>query len=251
MLLRAGSGAASPQRRPTNLFELRRGDGAPTAGETRAVPRVAGGGVRLDLHVTPRTAATAGTTPRTDVADHCLTMCPMPKPPASRLERRFEALIWKFRLITLIPVIMSLLGSISCFVFGTYAELSVLNSILRGQFTSANSTLLIGKVVGGIDYYLIGIALLIFGYGIYELVISDIDPRQQDQSQGRHNLLNIDSLDALKQKLTKVIIVALIVTAFKVMVSFEVTSITELLQYCAGVLMLAFSAFLIGRSGTR
>ena len=87
----------------------------------------------------------------------------MPKPPANRLERRFEALIWKFRLITLIPVIMSLLGSISCFVFGTYAELSVLNSILRGQFTSANSTLLIGKVVGGIDYYLIGIALLIFG----------------------------------------------------------------------------------------
>ena len=42
--------------------------------------------------------------------------------------------------------------------------------------TSADNGLLIGKVVGGIDYYLIGIALLIFGYGIYELVISDIDP---------------------------------------------------------------------------
>ena len=168
---------------------------------------------------------------------------------SSQLERRFEALIWKFRLITLIPVVMSLLGSISCFAIGTYAEISVLKKVLRGDFTHDNSTLLIGKVVGGIDYYLIGIALLIFGYGIYELVISDIDPRQTDESSSRHNLLNIEDLDGLKQKLTKVIIVALIVTAFKVMVSFEVTSITELIQYCAGVLMLAFSSYLIGRTG--
>ena len=168
---------------------------------------------------------------------------------SSRLERKFEGLIWKFRLVTLIPVVMSLLGSISCFVIGTYAEISVLRKVFRGDFTHDNSTLLIGKVVGGIDYYLIGIALLIFGYGIYELVISDIDPRQNDESSSRHNLLNIQDLDGLKQKLTKVIIVALIVTAFKVMVSFEVTSITELIQYCAGVLMLAFSSYLIGRTG--
>ena len=141
---------------------------------------------------------------------------------------------------------MSLLGSVSCFAIGTYAELSVLAKVLQGHFTHTNSTLLIGKVVGGIDYYLIGIALLIFGYGIYELVVSDIDPRQQDPSDLRRNLLNIDSLDSLKQKLTKVIIVALIVTAFKAMVSFPVT---ELLQYCGGVLMLAFSSWLIGRTG--
>ena len=123
---------------------------------------------------------------------------------SSRLERRFEGLIWKFRLVTLIPVVMSLLGSISCFAIGTYAEISVLTSVIRGDFTHDNSTLLIGKVVGGIDFYLIGIALLIFGYGIYELVISDIDPRQTDESSLRRNLLNIENLDGLKQKLTKV-----------------------------------------------
>ena len=164
------------------------------------------------------------------------------------VERRFESLIWKFRLITLVPVVMSLLGSLSCFAIGTYAELSVLRKVLQGHFTHTNSTLLIGKVVGGIDYYLIGIALLIFGYGIYELVVSDIDPRQQEQSELRRNLLNIDSLDSLKQKLTKVIVVALIVTAFKSMVGFQVTTSTELLMFCAGVLMLAFSAWLLGQT---
>ena len=170
------------------------------------------------------------------------------KRPNRGVERRFESLIWRFRLITLVPVVMSLLGSISCFAIGTYAELSVLGKVLQGRFTHANSTLLIGKVVGGIDYYLIGIALLIFGYGIYELVVSDIDPRQQEKSELRRNLLNIDSLDSLKQKLTKVIIVALIVIAFKLMVSINVTTIGELLQFCGGVLMLAFSSWLISRN---
>ena len=164
-----------------------------------------------------------------------------------RLERSFERLIWHFRLVTLIPVVMSLLGSVSCFVIGTYAEFSALNQVIQGRLSHTSSTMLIGKVVGGIDYYLIGIALLIFGYGIYELVISDIDPRLQDQSTVRRNLLSIDSLDGLKQKLTKVIVVALIVTAFKSMVSFKATTANELLMYCAGVLMLAFSAWLIGK----
>lgn len=164
----------------------------------------------------------------------------------SRLERSFERLIWHFRLITLIPVVMSLLGSVSCFVIGTEAELRALSQVIQGRFND-RSTLLISEVVGGIDYYLIGIALLIFGYGIYELVISDIDPHLQDQSTVRRNLLSIESLDGLKQKLTKVIVVALIVTAFQSMVSFKVSTANELLMYCAGVLMLSFSAWLISK----
>ena len=79
-------------------------------------------------------------------------------------------------------------------------------------------------------------------------MVSDIDPRQQEKSELRRNLLNIDSLDSLKQKLTKVIILALIVTAFKLMVSLEVSSVSDLLQFCGGVLMLAFSSLLISRS---
>ena len=78
------------------------------------------------------------------------------------MERRFKRLIWKFRLITLIPVVMSFLGSVSCFAIGTNAELSVLNKVLRAHFKHTNNTILIGKLVGRINYYFIGIALLIF-----------------------------------------------------------------------------------------
>ena len=57
---------------------------------------------------------------------------------SSHLELSFEALIWKFRLITLVPVVMSLLGSVSCFAIGTYAELSVLAKVVQGHFTHTN-----------------------------------------------------------------------------------------------------------------
>ena len=43
-------------------------------------------------------------------------------------------------------------------MIGTDAEINVLSLIFRGQFTHTNSTLLISKVVSGIDDYLISIA---------------------------------------------------------------------------------------------
>ena len=50
--------------------------------------------------------------------------------------------------------------------------------IMRLPFTTKSVAVkTIAQMVGGIDYFVIGIALLFFGYGIYELVISDLDPR--------------------------------------------------------------------------
>jgi len=37
----------------------------------------------------------------------------------ARFESRFEHLLWRFRLVTILPVVMSLLGSVSCFILGT------------------------------------------------------------------------------------------------------------------------------------
>ena len=61
-------------------------------------------------------------------------------------------------------------------------------------------------MVGGVDYFVIGIALLIFGYGIYELVISDLDPRRDGDDEQHTNLLSVSSLESLKHNLTNVIV---------------------------------------------
>ena len=53
-------------------------------------------------------------------------------------------------------------------------------------------------MVGGVDYFVIGIALLILGYGIYELVISDLDPRLEGGAEQHANILSMNSLQNLK-----------------------------------------------------
>ena len=49
----------------------------------------------------------------------------------------------------------------------------------------------IAQMEGGVDYFMISIALLIFGYGFYELVISDFDQRLEggeEQAAHQHSL---------------------------------------------------------------
>jgi uncharacterized membrane protein YqhA len=93
---------------------------------------------------------------------------------------------------------------------------------------------------------LIGIALMIFGYGVYELLISNIEAAHEDGKDGGSGLLDIRSLEDLKEKLVKVIVVALIVSAFKAMLVFPIhNSTTNLLVFSGSVLLLALSAWLV------
>ena len=105
-------------------------------------------------------------------------------------------------------------------------------------------------MVGGVDYFVIGIALLIFGYGIYQLVISDLDPRLGlGGGEEQHtNILSVNSLQSLKNNLSNAVVVGLIVAAFKKTIGFEVNNATDLLALCGSVAMLALSAWLIVRS---
>jgi uncharacterized membrane protein YqhA len=167
-------------------------------------------------------------------------------PVRSSLERRFERWLWRFRLIAILPVVMSLLSAAAAFLCGTVEILHSLQLLVDGSGDESTTvSKLLGELVGGVDLYLIGIALLIFGYGVYELLISDIEAARLPGSGGGNGLLDIRSLDALKEKLVKVIVVALIVAAFKAMLIFPINSTTNLLVFSGSVLLLALSAWLV------
>ena len=59
---------------------------------------------------------------------------------------------------------------------------------------------------------------------------------------------SVNSLQSLKNNLSNVIVVGLIVAAFKKTIGFEVNNATDLLALCGSVAMLALSAWLIVRS---
>jgi len=167
-------------------------------------------------------------------------------PYRQRLEWLIERWLWRFRLIAIVPVVMSLLSAAAAFLCGSLEVLGALKVVFDGSGeTSYEIAKQLGKLVGGVDLYLIGIALLIFGYGVYELLISNIEAAHQDGKGGGNGLLDIRNLDDLKEKLVKVIVVALIVSAFKAMLIFPITSTTNLLVFSGSVLLLALSAWLV------
>jgi len=155
-----------------------------------------------------------------------------------------ERWMWRFRLIAILPVMMSLLSSLATFLLGTKEIVMALLLVAKGSDVKSFLGELLGNIVGGIDLYLIGIAFLIFGYGVYELLISPIDPARDAENLG-NGLLDIRNLDQLKEKLVKVLVVALIVSAFKAMLTLPINTPTSLVLFCLSVLLLAFSGWLV------
>ena len=89
---------------------------------------------------------------------------------------KFENFLWSTRFIVIIAVVLSIISSISLFLIGGWdiIQATVLNNPLFSQEIS-NSNNLLFKIISSIDLFLIGIVLLIFGFGVYELFISEID----------------------------------------------------------------------------
>ena len=101
---------------------------------------------------------------------------------------------------------------------------------------------------GGGQFFVIGIALLIFSYGIHELAISGLDPRLEDGEEQHTNILSVYNRLSLKNNLSNVVVVGLIVAAFKKTIGFEVNNATDLLALCGSMAMLVLIAWLIVHS---
>lgn len=79
-------------------------------------------------------------------------------------------------------------------------------------------------------------------------MISDLDQGLEDGEEQHTNILLANSLQSLKNNLSNVIVVGLIVAAFNKTIGFEVNNATDLLAPCGTETMLALSAWLIVRS---
>lgn len=162
-----------------------------------------------------------------------------------RIELLLETFLWRFRLIAIVPVVMSLASTLLTFIIGTQDILHSIQAFLHPSEGHSADHMALAGVVSGIDFYLIGVALLIFGYGIYELLISEIDVyRDQSDNADSGGLLDIRNLDQLKEKLVKVLVVALIVSAFKAMISIPIKDVNSMIYFCFAVLLLALSGYL-------
>ena len=115
----------------------------------------------------------------------------------SLFERLWEKALWSTRYVVVLAVFFSVLAAIVLFILGSYEILHAIvkkNPITNPGYTGNHSEMLL-ELITAIDLYLIGVVLLIFGFGIYELFISKIDIARADEGV---TILEIENLDELK-----------------------------------------------------
>ena len=164
----------------------------------------------------------------------------------SLMERVFEKILWSFRYVVILAVVFSVLGSVALFVLGSYEIMQTLflnlPPLIMGE-THDHSELLY-KLITAIDLYLIGVVLLIFGFGIYELFISKIDIARRDEAV---TILEIENLEELKNKIIKVIIMVLIVSFFEriLKISDSFTEPIHMAYFALSILGLSLGVYFI------
>ena len=108
------------------------------------------------------------------------------------------------RFLIILAVLGTFLASATLQVFGLLRVFAVIAELIRvGEVSSAASKGLIADTVSIIDIFLIGTVLFVISAGLYQLFV------QQDVTLP--GWLEIASLDDLKNNLTEVIVVALLV----------------------------------------
>tara|TARA_Y100001954_G_scaffold112119_1_gene121597 strand:- start:63 stop:557 length:495 start_codon:yes stop_codon:yes gene_type:complete len=163
------------------------------------------------------------------------------------MSSKFEKILWNVRYITVLAVILSILAAFTLIVLGSWNIIEAVifyNPLFDDSIISNNDLLF--KIISAIDLFLIGIVLLIFGFGIYELFVSEIDFANAKFTE---STLKIRDLDQLKNKIIKVVIIVLIVKFFEKVLKFSenFTSPMDILYFGLSILSICIGYFLINR----
>jgi uncharacterized membrane protein YqhA len=171
------------------------------------------------------------------------------EPILNRLKNAFEKLLWNGRLVVLFAVITSILaGMVLFFVIGIESLRVLLNMLHYADPTMAldqRDAVLresILREIALIDGYLLGAFMFIFGFGLYELFLADFQEARSSQASGR--ILRIKSLDDLKTRLGKVILIILVVETFKDAFSIKAESPLDLLYVAATIALIGLALYL-------
>jgi uncharacterized membrane protein YqhA len=90
------------------------------------------------------------------------------------------------------------------------------------------------------------VVMLIFSFGLYELFISEIDVAK---NHGASKVLEIHSLDELKDKLAKVIVMVLVVSFFQRVLHTGYNGALEMLYFALSILALSVGLYFLHKGG--
>lgn len=164
--------------------------------------------------------------------------------PRGTFEKVFEWALWKTRFITIIIVFSSIIAATYIMILASYEVYYTVTMISPFNIEAYKLGVPLSNLIGAVDLYLIGIVFLLFGFGVYELFVSKLEVAERNDSG---SLLDINNLDDLKNKLLKVIVMALIVWFFKKILLLDMATSLDVLYFSIAILAVAVSVMLIRR----
>jgi len=175
---------------------------------------------------------------------------------ARAVEHGFEKFLWNSRFIVILAVVASMISSVILFVIATFDVFELIGKVFKYVTLPGSERTVaayeefhgdvVGHIIGAVDDYLLAMVLFIFALGVYELFISKIEEAEAEATTSSRILL-IHSLDDLKDRLAKVILMILIVTFFKNVIHTTFSEPLNILYLGLGILFIALSLFFTHR----
>ncbi|MCI0500806.1 MAG: YqhA family protein, partial [Epsilonproteobacteria bacterium] len=155
------------------------------------------------------------------------------------LEKIFEGALWQSRFVVVLAVVFGLVGSIVLFIVASMDIFGVAGYAFETISTGAHPEHfhedIVAGIIGAVDLYLIAVVMLIFSFGIYELFISKIDAADDTDEENGSTILAIHSLDQLKDKIAKVIVMVLVVSFFQKVLHTNFATPLEMLYFAFSI----------------
>ncbi|MEA3228859.1 MAG: YqhA family protein [Campylobacterota bacterium] len=168
------------------------------------------------------------------------------------LERVFEGGLWSSRFIIMSAVIFGLIGAVVLFLVASVDIFTTAKFVIETYITHAHPEnfhqIVVSGIIGAVDLYLIGVVMLLFSFGLYELFISDIDvAKEEDGSDNK--VLSIHSLDQLKDKISKVIVMVLVVIFFQKVGTTEYNGALDMLYFGISIMSVSVGLYFLSKVG--
>jgi len=168
------------------------------------------------------------------------------------LEKVFESSLWASRFMVILAVIFGLMGAVALFVVASFdiydTTKYVISTYMNHLHPQTFHEDVVGGIIGAVDLYLIGVVMLLFSFGLYELFISDIDAAKNEDGK-ENKILAIHSLDQLKDKISKVIVMVLVVSFFQKVGHTEYHGALEMLYFSLSITAVAVGLFFLNKVG--
>ncbi|MDD2651612.1 MAG: YqhA family protein [Sulfurimonas sp.] len=168
------------------------------------------------------------------------------------LEKFFENSLWSSRFIIVLAVFFGLVGAVLLFVVASFdvyeTAVYVINTYVTHAHPEHFHEEVVGGIIGAVDLYLIGVVMIIFSFGLYELFISDIDPAKDEHGE-ENQLLAVHSLDQLKDKISKVIVMVLVVGFFQKVGHTTYSGALDMLYLALSIAAVAVGLFFLSKVG--